>query len=130
MKHAPLAALLAATALLPACFVGIVVHDEGANVTVYESNGKRQCEPALITPQQSARRLTDSGIDVRASSCAVLTSIAYPAVCGAPSGELVLHDIDEHDLGDAERLGFTRVTTLRLATGEPGYTPIACTAPP
>ena len=121
--------LLAMAPLLSSCFVGIVVNDDGANVTIYESSGKRQCEPALITPQQSARRLSDSGIDVRASSCAVLTSIAYPAVCGAPSGELVMHDIDEHDLGDAERLGFTRVTTLRLTSGEPGYMPIACTPP-
>ena len=123
-------AAVAAGGVLSSCFVGIVVNDDEVNVLVYESNGKRQCEPAAITPQQSARRLTDAGVAVRSSSCAVLTSIAFPAVCGAPSGELVVHEIGESKTDAALRAGFTLVTTLRLGSGEPGYTTVACVSSP
>jgi len=116
----------AALALLPSCFVGIVLDENEVNVLVYESNGSRQCEPASITPEQSARRLEAAGIEVVESSCAVLSSIAFPAVCGAPTGELLLHEIDESRVNAAQRLGFTLVTTLRLGSGEPGYTTVSC----
>ena len=130
MRSARPAAPICASLLLSSCFVGIVVNDDEVNVLVYESTGKRQCEPETITPQQSARRLTDAGVGVRESSCAVLASIAYPAVCGAPSGELVVHEISDNQLGAAQRLGFTLVTTLRLGNGEPGYLTVACASSP
>jgi len=119
-----------ACVLLSSCFIGVVVDDRGATVLVYESNGKRQCEPAAISPQQSARKLENAGVDVRGSSCAVLTTIAFPAVCGAPSGELVVHEIFESKLATAEQVGFTLVTTLRSGGDDPGYATIACAAAP
>jgi hypothetical protein len=122
------ATVIAACGALSSCFVGIVLNDDEVNVLIYESSGKRQCEPVALTPQQSASRLKNAGVDVRESSCAVLTSIAFPAVCGAPSGELVVHEISESKLDAAQRLGFTLVTTLRLGTGEPGYVAVACTS--
>jgi len=124
------ATLVGAALLLSSCFVGIVLNDDEVNVLVFESDGRRQCEPAVVTPQQSARRLADGGVDVRDSSCAVLTNLAFPAVCGAPSGELVVHEIDQHQLDAAQRLGFSLVTTLRLGNGDPGYTIVACTSGP
>lgn len=116
--------------LLSSCFVGLVVTGDEVNVLVYESSGKRQCEPATASPQQSAQRLANAGVDVRESSCAVLTRIAYPAVCGAPSGELFVHEIGENQLATAQRLGFSLVITLRSGDGDPGYTAVACTSGP
>lgn len=122
--------ILSSGLLLSSCFVGIVVDDDGANVLVYESNGRRQCEPAAISPQQSARKLENAGVTVRESSCAVLTTIAFPAVCGAPSGELVVHEISESKALAAQQMGFTLVTTLRSGSGDPGYTTVACASSP
>src|SRR3569623_80451 len=92
------AAVAFAAAIQCSCFVGIVVNPDETNVLVYESSGRRQCEPAPATPQQSARRLTDAGVPVRESSCAILTTLAYPAVCGAPTGELYVFDVGEYDV--------------------------------
>jgi hypothetical protein len=122
--------LLIAGALLSSCFVGIFIDNRGLTAIVYESSGKRQCEPAAITPQQSASRLTQAGVGVITSSCAVLTSNAYPAVCGAPSGELVLQEIRDSDVGTVQRLGFTLVSTLQVSSGDPGYARIDCAAAP
>jgi len=122
--------ILCSGLLLSSCFVGIVVNDDEVNVLVYESSGKRQCEPAAISPQQSARKLENAGVPVRESSCAVLTTIAFPAVCGAPSGELVLHEISGNKATAAQQAGFTLVTTLRSGAGDPGYATVACASSP
>jgi hypothetical protein len=122
--------ILSSGLLLSSCFVGIVVNDDEVNVLVFESNGRRQCEPAAISPQQSARKLENAGVNVRESSCAVLTTNAFPAVCGAPSGELVVHEVSQSKAATAQQMGFTLVTTLRSGSGDPGYTTIACTSSP
>jgi hypothetical protein len=122
--------LMAAGALQNGCFVGIVVNEDETNVLVYESTGQRQCEPASSNAQQSARRLTDAGVAVRDSSCAILTNLAFPAVCGAPSGQLYVHEIDERGIAAAQRTGFTLVTTLRLGNGDAGYAMVSCPAMP
>ncbi len=124
------AILVVTCALLSSCFVGLIINDQGLTALVYESSGKRQCEAAAITPQQSASRLAQAGVGVVTSSCAILTSNAYPAVCGAPSGELVLLEIRETDVSTAQRLGFSLATTLSLGSGDPGYARIDCATAP
>ncbi|HJR70147.1 MAG TPA: hypothetical protein VKA43_08930 [Gammaproteobacteria bacterium] len=59
--------------------------------------------------------LIRAGIDVLRSACGTLTGVAFPAVCGAPTGEINLHDIRPENLPDAERLGFRDVAVLGVA---------------
>lgn len=71
-----------------------------------------QCAPPALTRAQSAAKLTGAGIDVRRSSCGYIENVAYPAVCGAGTGEILLHDIPVSSLADAQAAGFASTDTL------------------
>lgn len=71
-----------------------------------------QCAPVAITLRQSAAKLTTAGIDVRRSSCGFIEGVAYPAVCGAGTGQILLHDIPATSLAAAEAAGFASVESL------------------
>jgi hypothetical protein len=110
-RRVPLFLLCAVGGLLAAC-------DEGEGVfpsksLVYESSGKLQCQQNGLTPQQSAARLAGAGIKVLASSCGVVTGVAFPTVCGAPTSEILLHEVPLSDLEAADRLGFKTADSLR-----------------
>ncbi len=97
--------------LLAACNEGESVFP--AKSLVYESSGKLQCQQNGLTPQQSAARLAGAGIEVLASGCGVVTGTAFPAVCGAPTGEILLHEVPLAELEAADRLGFRTADSLR-----------------
>src|SRR6476659_919443 len=75
------------------------------NVAVYESRGMLQCQSGGLSPQQSAMKLTNAGLDVLRSGCGVVTNVAYPAVCGAGTGDIALHEIRRESLPTAEQQG-------------------------
>src|SRR5690606_1411151 len=82
----------------------VVVYEAGPHVA--------QCAPVAVTRWQSAAKLTSAGIDVRRSSCGFIEGIAYPAVCGAGTGQILLHDIPAESLAAAEAAGCASVETL------------------
>lgn len=91
-------------------------------VVVFE-NGPHlaQCALPAITRTQSAAKLTGAGIEVRSSSCGVREGIAYPAVCGAGTGEILLHEIPESSLAEARARGFAPAEEL-----EHGWRAVKC----
>lgn len=64
-----------------------------------------QCEAPAVTLKQSAKKLINAGIAVSRSNCGV-DGLAYPAMCGAQAGEILVHDIPESSLDRAMELGF------------------------
>jgi hypothetical protein len=97
-------------------------------VTVYQGAGSTQCYGGGITPRASAQVLTSAGVYVLESGCGAITGVAYPAVCGAPTGEIVLHRIPEPKLSVAEGLGFLPASTLRQSNGV-DYAWVSCRVP-
>lgn len=71
-----------------------------------------QCEGPVVTPAQSAAKLTAAGIEVERSSCGHRVGVMYPALCGAQTGELILHDIPESQLEAARGAGFGSAADL------------------
>jgi hypothetical protein len=82
----------------------VVVYEAGPHVA--------QCSPPAVTRAQSAAKLTSAGIDVRRSSCGHLEGVFFPAVCGAGTGEILLHDIPASSLAAAEAAGFGSTDSL------------------
>jgi hypothetical protein len=68
----------------------------------------RQCEGPQLTLKESAGKLVNAGIAVSRSSCGY-TGMMYPTVCGAGTGEIMVHDIPEASEAEAAALGFARV---------------------
>jgi hypothetical protein len=98
---------------------------DGPEVVVYEAGPRlRQCEAAAVTLPQSAAKLAQAGIPVRTSSCGVRTGIAFPAVCGAGTGEILLHNIATARLAAAEAAGFHAAATL--VNGTAGWQRMHC----
>lgn len=82
-------------------------------VSVYEPGPHvRQCDNAMITRTQSASRLTQAGVEVSHSSCGFIEGIAYPAVCGAGTAQILVHDIPAGSLAAAEAAGFKPTAAL------------------
>jgi len=97
------------------------------NTLVYEGRGRLQCDfTGGITPEQSAMKLIREGVDVLRSGCGGMTEVAFAAVCGGPSGELVLHEIRSANLDTAERAGFRDVSELKVPGGSQGYAWVDC----
>ena len=96
------------------------------NELVFESRGSLQCESDGITPEASAQKLINVGIDVLSSTCGNRTGVAFPTVCGAPTGEILVHEIRGVSVPDAEQLGFAEVSTLVDQSAGTGYELIDC----
>ncbi|HVY65466.1 MAG TPA: hypothetical protein VHH11_11660 [Gammaproteobacteria bacterium] len=92
---------------------------------VYVDRGAHQCQSDGLSPEASAQRLIDAGVDVLKSYCGQRTGVVFPTVCGAPTGDILLHEIRAANLPDAERLGFQNVAAL-AAAGQ-GYVLVDCT---
>ncbi|HEU4780894.1 MAG TPA: hypothetical protein VFS58_13510 [Steroidobacteraceae bacterium] len=97
------------------------------NVVVFASRERLQCDfTGGITPQQSEQKLIREGVDVLRSGCGGMTEVAFAAVCGGASGDIVLHEIRSVNLDTAERVGFGSVAELRVPGGIPGYAWVDC----
>lgn len=82
-------------------------------VVVFEAGPHlAQCAPVAITLRQSAAKLASAGVDVRGSSCGHIEGVMYPAVCGAGTGQILVHDIPAGSLVAARGAGFEQVETL------------------
>ncbi len=133
MKRITLLLLTAATcATLGACG-GDSAEDQPPNerlssgeVLVFESRQAIQCGSRGLTTQQSAQKLVNGGIDVLESNCGVMTGVAYAAVCGIGTGDILIHKIRRVNLADAEQRGFSSVDTLRDPIAGTGYAKVDC----
>jgi|SRR5688572_10521758 len=96
------------------------------DVLVYESRQAIQCTTRGLTTQQSAQKLVNGGIDVLESNCGVNTNLVFAAVCGAGTGDILIHKIRSTNLADAEQLGFSSVATLNNPTTGIGYAKVDC----
>lgn len=70
--------------------------------------------------------LIEAGIDVLGSTCGYHTGVAYPAVCGAGTNDILVHEIRQVNLPDAEAVGFEALETLVDAAAGTGYELIDC----
>jgi len=84
------------------------------------ADGALQCEPK-ISIESNAQLLTAAGIEVLQSSCGVKTGVSVASVCGAPSLNILIHEIPAAKLQDAERLGFHEVGVLVDEAAGTGY---------
>ena len=96
------------------------------DILVYADRGARQCESDGISPEASAQTLINAGIDVLLSTCGIRTGIVFPAVCGAGTGDIVVHEIRAVNLPDAEQSGFRLISTLIDAAEGTGYQLVDC----
>jgi hypothetical protein len=96
------------------------------NTWVYEGRQSLQCGSRGLTTQQSAQKLINGGIDVVQSACGVMTGVAFPAVCGAGTGEILLHEIRTVNLVDAEQRGFKAAATLQNPARGTDYARVDC----
>jgi hypothetical protein len=101
------------------------IHLIRGDALVFVDRGAHQCQMDGTTPESSAQRLINAGVDVLKSYCGQRTGVASPTVCGAPTGDILLHEIRAANLPDAERLGFESVA--RLADAGQGYLLVDCT---
>ena len=90
-------------------------------ILIYADREARQCESDGISPEASARTLIEAGIDVLNSTCGIRTGVAFPAMCGAGTGGIVVHEIRGVNLPDAEQLGFRLIITLSDEAAGTGY---------
>ena len=56
--------------------------------------------------------LITNGIDVIQSDCAYNNLMAFPSVCGADTGEILVHEIPKQNVVDAEKSGFTNTNDI------------------
>ncbi|CAA0118180.1 Uncharacterised protein [BD1-7 clade bacterium] len=81
-------------------------------VSVFASKESIQCESSGLSKEDSANQLIDVGIDVTNSGCAYNNSINVLAVCGTGTSEIIVHNIPEQSLKDAEGLGFISTESI------------------
>jgi hypothetical protein len=112
MKIIPLTSL-SMSALLTACAGDPAPKPDTGTAYVFTSKGSIQCESTGQTRAQSAQPLIDAGIDVVSSRCAYDTSFATIALCGAGTNEIIIHEIPQASLVDAENLGYASTQTLK-----------------
>ena len=93
---------------------------------VYVDREVRQCESDGISLEASAQSLISAGIDVLQSTCGVRTGVEYPAVCGGGTADILVHEIRDVNLPDAEKLGFQEIGTLVNASAGTSYLLIDC----
>lgn len=92
---------------------------------VFISKGREQCEDSTgRSLDDTKEELEDAGIRVFSSSCALITGMMSPALCGSKTLHINIHGIDIAQFGDAEALGFRPLTTLEEA--DLGFDPEGC----
>jgi len=79
---------------------------------VYRNNDSIQCEYDGVTEIESAKKLTDLGINVHDSSCGYLSDISVAALCGLGNIDINIHSIDSIKLKEAETIGFMPVMNV------------------
>lgn len=112
------AGILIACVALAGCADSDAPADDTAQVFI--SSGRTQCNNDGLMLSQTQLMLVQGGLDVLASSCGVITGIAFPAVCGGGTPNINIHRIRKVNVPDAERLGFLDVRDIGVKLGVPG----------
>ncbi|MFS1522658.1 hypothetical protein ACL7TT_00860 [Microbulbifer sp. 2304DJ12-6] len=94
------------------------VPEPGALVWVYRTSGRKQCEGGGMTLQQSLARLRENNVVVQASRCGVRTDRMYPSMCGAPTGDILLHQVSMDALDAALELGYNIAEQVQYQMSE------------
>lgn len=81
------------------------------SVQVAQRLGGVQCDFTPEDLRPIVERATSAGIQVQAQSCGG-DGMMYAAVCGAPDGRLAILTIPANQLAQAQRLGFTPLSTM------------------
>ncbi|MDO5290606.1 MAG: hypothetical protein Q4F13_13375 [Pseudomonadota bacterium] len=89
--------------------------ETAAPISVYQSDGSRQCQGPGESPQAMAARLLQ-GINVLNARKDALQDRMFPAVCGGATGSVNVFDIPASAWPQAQARGFQRWT----ASGAPG----------
>ena len=100
-------------------------NDEIDDIMVYIDNGAIQCDFQGYSVDETAKTLTDNGIEVIESHCGYITGMAITAVCGASTNEIHLHVIVPTSLDEAVALGFISIDTI-INDPEIGYVITEC----
>ncbi|WP_323844785.1 hypothetical protein [Microbulbifer magnicolonia] len=87
-------------------------------IWVYRGRGNRQCEGGGMSLEESGAKLTDNGVAVQDSRCGTRTDRMYPAVCGGPTGDILLHLIAKDSLDAALELGFDPADQIQYQNGK------------
>ncbi len=93
-----------------------------SNVYVIKSRGAVQCTTAAMPLDTLGRQLTDNGVQLVnfagttpvTPSCGI-DGKAYPATCGAPTGQIGIFLIQEEKLPKEVSLGFVLMSSEPLA---------------
>ena len=97
------------------------------NLMVFTAAGKLQCEPESgISTAESGQILESEGILVLDSFCGIQTDLAFPAVCGGGTPDIILHSISSSDENIAVSLGYLAVSNLETSNDQ-GYQLSDCT---
>jgi len=98
--------------LATACSGGGEATTDPSDVLIFTDSGARQCESGGMSPDESAQALIVAGVDVLQSRCGIRTGVAYAAVCGGETGQIILHEIRAVNLPTARQLGYELASTL------------------
>ena len=111
-----------------AVFLAACSEDSGLpeNSLVFADRGVRQCESNGISPGASAQILINAGVDVLRSNCGLRTGVNYPALCGAGTADILVHQIRSVNMPHAAQLGFQDVRSLVDSADGTGYRLINC----
>ena len=96
------------------------------DILVYADREARQCESDGVSPEASAQILINAGIEILQSTCGIITGVAFAAVCGGGTADILVHEIRSVNLPDAEQLGFQEISTLINAAADTGYELVDC----
>jgi hypothetical protein len=85
---------------------------------VYISKERTHCEDKSGRPlDETTAELQTKGIKVFAASCAVIIGKMPPALCGAITLDINVHEIDQRKFPEAEALGYRPIASLEDGLG-------------
>lgn len=115
----------AGSLLLAACTGDSDISAPGG-ILVYADREARQCESDGVSPEASAQILITAEVEILQSTCGIRTGVAFAAVCGGGTADILVHEIRSVNLPDAEELGFQEISTLINAAADTGYELVDC----
>jgi hypothetical protein len=98
--------------------LGAACAAEPPPLSVAISLGTRQCAAGGQQPEDLARRLRESGVQVLAQTCGS-DGRMRPAMCGAADGRLAIFEIPAAQWAAAQALGYVRLDSMPDAQREP-----------
>ncbi len=114
---------------IPLIFIGLFItacseSSPEDSLYIYDTDLILGCDyPDNETLEQSAQELTDAGIDVLSSSCAVIIDAVWTQQCPNITGQINIHKIHFESLIDAEPLGYESTEKLSELANDEKYGP-------